>query len=522
MAQVFANVYATHTPINLSRIRNGALADITRTSRVSSIPEKYHFNGIRYFADLDGNAATRRVPCPPTVLFEAQFRSAFSNIVECNVAAEAAAVQRNAVPGNAAGNQAAQGGAAANAGAQVNANQGVAAQGAGAAAGQAPAGNAGQAAFDEDAVRARERALLVNRLEAIAIGAVRTTLVLSYTVSEADIRVTERKNALLRVVAPAAAADEQAFANRMSSITRDWVIELAANVRNHERDNMAYAANLSAVEAELAFSIMAIGLASPVRAGIQLMLDGHHYHSNASDSSRHRTIEKEVLSKMTQPAIDLWKANEQMFRNAIWHASIHPVVDEVLEAFAQDLEVAAKLTKAGYGSMAVGIPAKEELVRRAEAFIAVYTQVRMTAQAHGHVLDISALENRLAALTRLPMRGPLLGNAPAELGLPNDAWPAEIDTRAKAIKTYLEPVLNRNEPIASWMFGFYRAICDDAGIRRTTTEGSLLRSYSLNRAMQNFIGEANRAQTMYAARQKFLRAQAADGHLELYTGTFTV
>lgn len=521
MAQNIANVYTTHTPINLSSIRNGVVADITRTSRESSIAAKYYYNGIRWAANLAGDPAARITPCPATVVFEAQFRSALSCIVEATVAEAGRAHAALAANVALAANAAAAANAPANVANQAPAGQGGAAAGAGAGGAQVAAapGGAAQAAFDADAARGAARNVPANRLEAIALGAVRTSLVLGYNIADVDLRATERQLCNLELIAPAAAADADAYGVLMRDITRGWSIRTTANAPAAEVATMRDAPILSQAEAELAFALMSLGMAAPVRAGAQLFVDGHHYLSNAESTARHRAIEKEVFAHVSQPARDIWKANEQLFRNAVWHASIHSVSDVVLEQFAEDREICEKLMKTGYGSMAVGLPAKEDLIRRAEAYMTVYNQIIQTATAHGHTLNVTALRNRILTITNLPMRGVLQGAAPAELGLPQNVWPAEINSRAKAVKAYLEPMLNRAEPIVAWMFGFYKSICDDADIRPTSAEGSLLRSYSLRRAMQNYLGESNRAQTMYAARMKFLKAQASEGRLEVYNAT---
>jgi hypothetical protein len=207
-----------------------------------------------------------------------------------------------------------------------------------------------------------------------------------------------------------------------------------------------------------------------------------------------------------------------MLRNAVWHAACHPVLATVLQEFAEDPEMPARLDATGYGSFSVGLPAQEDLFNRAGSYIAVLTQVRQTAAAHGHTLSLDALiETRDTLLTI--GRGAALPVARPDLpGLQGGAWPAGCDTRAKVLKRYLEPALNTAEPVAAWMFGFYREICARGGIRASSPEGSLLRSYSLKRAVANHLGEANRAQEMFAARSRFIRAEGEKGNLETYTG----
>jgi hypothetical protein len=277
-------------------------------------------------------------------------------------------------------------------------------------------------------------------------------------------------------------------------------------------------AAMSEAEAELAYALFSMGQAAPVRAGAQLFTDAHHYHSDPDSSARHRAIEREVIGRLSTEARNLWRANVMVLRNAVWHAAIHPVNTGLLQLLAEDADMPARLDATGYGSMSVGLPAQEDLFSRAGSYTAVYNQVLQTATAHGHTVSIADLTATVLALSALPRRGALPAQRPALPGQPAAPWPAGCNTRAKALKAFLEPALNKAEPVAAWMFGFYKEICARAGIRASSQEGSLLRSYSLKRAVANYLGEANRAQEMFSARARYIRTEAEKGNLENYTG----
>jgi hypothetical protein len=484
MATLDSNVFGNHTPVVLGRLRNGVAADVARTARESSVASKYHYSGIRYTATLRGDPATFVAPCPDTVLFEAQFRSALSTLVEASVA-EARVAHTAANSGGGAG---------------------------------------GGAVFDETAARVTAAASPISRLEAIALGAVRASLVASYEVADANLRNTESEPCVFTLVAPGRAADEVAYLAQVRTPMAGWGIQLrslntAARATPAERVALE-ATPLTVVEADLAFGLMALGQVAPVRAGAQLFEDGHHYHSDVNASARHRANESEVVNRLGPDARNIWRANLMTLRNVIWHASIHPVESDFLQGLAEDPDMPGRLDATGFGSFSVGLPAQEDLFRRAGSYMAVLTQVRQTAAAHGHTLDLSNLAGTVTALATVgrdravpfPATRPSLPNNPAA------AWPPGCNTRAKVLKLFLEPALVEAEPVAAWMFGYYREICSRAGIRANSQEGSLMRSYSLRRAMGNFIGEANRAQEMYSARARYIRAQGEDGNLETYTG----
>lgn len=488
MATLNNDVFSNHTPLALGVLRNGAAANVVRTSRESSIPAKFYFTGVRYFDAIRGDTAARAPDCPAILIFEAQFRSALATIVEAQVASARAA-------------HAAAAGAAAGAG-----------------------GAGGPVAFDDAAARATARGSPTNRLEAIALGGVWTSLVSSFAIADGDLRGPEAGSAILTLVPPAPPANAARYATLMRTTMRGWTIGVvsgnAAGALTDAETTALNAAALSTAETEIAFACISLGQVAPVRAGAQIFEDGHHYHSNETANARHRACEKEVLARVGSDAGAIWKANVMLLRNAIWHAGIHPVNADILQGFAEDSAMTERLDATGYGSFSVGLPAQEDLFKRANAYLSVYIQVSQTAAAHGHRLDLGNLDAAVKALTDVGRSagGGIGANSPALPGIPAAPWPTGCDTRTKVLKTFLLPYLDRAEPVAAWMFGFYREICSRAGIRPSTSEGSLLRSYSLKRAMAKYIGEANRASEMYSAYARFLRAQGEEGKFETYDG----
>lgn len=474
MATLGNNVFAAHVRITLGVLRNGSPADVVRTARESSLAPKYHFSGVRYADALNGDPTAFAPACPSPVLLEAQVRAAFSTIVEADVASAQASH------------------------------------------------DAANGVFDAAASRTSSAANPANRLEAIALGSVATALVFCYKLAEVDLVDTESLPAKLAVVAPVSATGRAGYAALLATISAGWTVTLASGhdraAATAEELVMLDMPALSAVEVDLAYAMMSMGQVAPVRAGAQLFIDGHHYLSDPNASARHRAIEREVLGRCGTECVNVWRANTMLLRNCVWHAACHSVKADVLQGFAEDADMPARLEATGYGSMSIGLPAQEDLFNRAHSYLAVYTHVHQTAAAHDHTITLDRLRGTVQALQSIPRRSALTGIRPALPGIPAGPWPPGCNTRAKALKLYLEPALADAEPVAAWMFGFFREICSRAGIRSNSPEGSLLRSYSLKRAVGNFLGESNRAQEMFAARARFVRAQAEEGHLEKYVG----
>jgi len=207
-------------------------------------------------------------------------------------------------------------------------------------------------------------------------------------------------------------------------------------------------------------------------------------------------------------------------RKNIWHSGIHAILVSVLVGFARDSDISEKLRATGIGSMAIGLPAYEDVFKRAGSYLAVLTQVAPTAKSHTHTVTLKALTECVEVLKDLGRNGALPAQKPSWEGSPASAWAVGCNTRAKVLNAYLVPELDKAEPVVAWLFGYYKEMAEAAGLKRSTQAGSLLTSYSLQRAVQNYVGEANKATEMYAARAKFIKEQGKEGKLETYKAEF--
>lgn len=274
---------------------------------------------------------------------------------------------------------------------------------------------------------------------------------------------------------------------------------------------------LTAAEAEVAFYALAMGQSAPLRAGAQLYIDGHHYHSNPEASRRHAATEREVLGTATADASGLWRSNIGLFRDVIWHASVHPLEESRLTRWAEDPHIIELLAQTGYGTMSIGLPAVEDVVRRGDAYIALITAIAPSLAGAGHVLTTTNLTSTLAMIKKLPRHGNLSGRRPAFAGNPEGAWPTEVTTRADAITAYLEPVLRDAEPSIAWVYGYYSASLGGGGAVQAAGQSTLLDSYALRRAAGNYAASTLSGQTAWATRMRYVRNEADEGRLERYT-----
>jgi len=479
MASLDENVFANHVSIVAGFLRNGPAAAVVRTARESAIAPKYHWNCPTYDAAYEGANGIAKLPV--SILIDVCCRSAFVQIV-----------QQRVVDAEAAHN-------VANAGAAV------------------------PAVFDEDPVWTTATGDPTARLEAISIGSARAAAIVSFRIQPNDLVATETVAPIFVMVAPAAENDADRYRALIATATAGWRASLASG---HARNAATKAEEvtftfvpMTADESDLAFRLFSLGQAAPVRAGAQIFTDGHHYHGDETSSARHRAIENEVFTAASPSVALIWSANRQVIRNAVWHAAIHPINMTILQGFAEDPTVTDRLNATGYGSMSVGLPAQEDLFKRAAAYKAVLNAVGPVLTRHGHTVSMPNLNAAVTTLGGLPRLGALPANRPALPGLPEAAWPANCTTRANALNLFLTPYLEAAEPIAAWLYGFFTEICSDAQIRRNSAEGSLLRSYALRRAMANNIASVNEAQAMYRARARFVRVEAEKGNLETFQAT---
>jgi len=479
--------YATVGRITVGGLRNGIPGQIRKCNRQAAIDAKWFFGSPRYDPAWDGNAANFAPELPANVLMHACIVSAAGQY--------GATVEANAVAAHAA-----------------------AAAVAAAAGGAAPPPLVARAAGTAALADVRVRGTL------IALGASRAASIHAYRITDADIKVSERVAPVYQLNAPAPGANAAALAAANATPTGGWTISLVTGV-GPATDAEVYGHGfpaLSDAEGDAAAMAFSMGLAAVTRAGDMLLTENHHYFSSAEKRRRHAAIEKEVLGLSTDLAKNVWAANTAAFQDAIWHKNPHPLEDDFLTAMAAEPEAARKLGEdgAGFGSMTVGLPSQEDLVNRAGSYLAVLDAVGPTAANDGHNVTLDATRTARDAVLLWPRRN--VGAAGADPPCPaaiavGGAWPAGVTDRRSAAKIVLAPILDAAAPVASWLFGYFHSVCDDAGISSRSEQGSLLRSYSLKKARAMHLPMHTQAMEARRLSKRYAKAQADEGNLEKFT-----
>jgi hypothetical protein len=278
---------------------------------------------------------------------------------------------------------------------------------------------------------------------------------------------------------------------------------------------------MSALENEYSHLVYMIGIGSVTRAGAMLLTDDHHYSSAAEKRRRHSAIESEVLTRYPAPVQAMFRAAGEDGKDLIWHKSVHPILANLLTELAEAPDAAAKLGEggAGFGSMTVGLPAEEDAINRAGSYMALLDTMAPILVNAGHTVAMPGVVAALA-YTRAAPRTPVPPGAdlPETLVLPADLATYVTDTnirsRRDAAKKVLLPMLNRAAPTAAWMFGYYSSVAEDLGIRSSSSEGSLLRSHSLRKAMESNLPMSADARDKHRLRKRAMKEAAEAGQLE--------
>jgi hypothetical protein len=278
---------------------------------------------------------------------------------------------------------------------------------------------------------------------------------------------------------------------------------------------------LTPVEMESATSFYILGTGVVPRAGATLIKTTHHYLSSSENRKRHKAIEKQVFAAES-PDAKAWRAVDTAeWQDLAWHKVPHSVEADLLMLIASDPSTAARLNASKIGAMAVGIPAMEDEMSRAGSYVQIWRTMHQVVGDAGHVVTYDRLVGMFNAISALPLRW-TAANRPviaAWSGRPAARPDAGETTRASTIRRYLIAEMEAAKPRVAFLFGWYRALCADEGIREGTEEGSLLGSWSLKKAVYDNIPMANKGTRAYRAVLADDRRVVEAGHMVVHSFT---
>lgn len=91
-------------------------------------------------------------------------------------------------------------------------------------------------------------------------------------------------------------------------------------------------------------------------------------------------VERQILGRLKPEAAALKATVDDVFRDMVWHKSVHPVSSFLLMELARDPNVPGKLSSFGVGSASIRLPYPEGELKRMRTYIAIYNGVISTLQ----------------------------------------------------------------------------------------------------------------------------------------------
>lgn len=227
-------------------------------------------------------------------------------------------------------------------------------------------------------------------------------------------------------------------------------------------------------------------------------------------------------SDITAGAKTLWTANADDNRDVLWHKVCHPILSNVLMSIACDPHIAERLTHSGFGSAAVGLPARVSEERAASSYIAVIDQIAPLARNDGHTINVAGIRQAVTLTSAFPaMNAPNSGVVAAQVvaagQVGNIAIPAGVTNKATAVSLVLLPAMEAAAPAVAFLFGYMQGMFRDLDIRTATPQGSLAHSFSASKAATNNVGTYSAGMRAYEASARAARQNAQAGNITVFT-----
>jgi hypothetical protein len=360
------------------------------------------------------------------------------------------------------------------------------------------------------------------RIIAVGLGAARAAVASTHGITAAELKPVESRAAWFVITPPAATHNAAVLQNTYRHPTHGWTYQVTAGLPAWDNEIALSAPALTDIECRVTPLCFMIGMAAPTRGGEMLIKADHHYLSDADSRKRHLAIEKEVLAKFSQAVKAYWRTNKTVLQDAIWHKSIHAAKEIWLTEMAMDTTVIENLGE-DFGTMAVGLPAREDVLRKAGSYTQVAGQVTSLMASHGTVVDTRAFDNAVAWMSATPTTGNIPDDARNFEGAGNLlALPlvAVAGDRKALLKQWFSKVLEAAASDVAFCFGYYKQLAMDTGIRINSEEGSLLRSYSLKKLYTSHLPSISSGTELCRLVRRRKKDQLEDGRLPVYEMAF--
>lgn len=261
------------------------------------------------------------------------------------------------------------------------------------------------------------------------------------------------------------------------------------------------AADLNVAEQEFLPVLVSFGIAGLPLNGAVLEEAGHHYIP--THYAFFTAVEKQVLNASAAGPKDMWNANAEQLRSAVWHKAGHPVSMALKRSLALDYQIQARLVAAKLGSAAVRLPVAPSVVHNLRSAVAVLGQVVSLITENGGQVDYSILQDLIVAYEQLA-RARATG---ADAVLPA-SLPVEI-TRIEHLLPHAAQVLERNADMVAFAAGIFQVMVE----RSARGDNSLSKSYTLKKIRDSHLGAVDAGATWARAANTRTLNQAAAGNV---------
>lgn len=304
------------------------------------------------------------------------------------------------------------------------------------------------------------------RIVAIILGATRAVMTANYNLSNHEIN-----------------ADEMVTPVLSATVGPDGTVAYKPLVAKNAtyRDRLVTPMQYSAVEKTIIKVAMRCAQAIPPLQGLNLITDGHHYLSDKGKPSFKSffAVEKQIWAPVEFK--EVFNAEPDLIRDAMWHKAGHPIVVKLKEAAATDPVVKERLDAAKLGSATARLPALETEARAASTFLKVADSVDAIWSDYDGGMDASPLRVALSMLESFPRGAPPVPESQARELMAG----VRLRTRNEALVA-LRALVEKSSDKVAMAYGFYCSMMENTAAETGELSSDTLKSaFSLVKLKRN-------------------------------------
>lgn len=324
----------------------------------------------------------------------------------------------------------------------------------------------------------------VARGQAIVLAGIRTGTRVMWQLVTADLSASEMSPAMLTYRAPVGAVAAAANVPAVAGIAEGVSVNFAGGTADASRTAWNGWQAMSAEENLVATHMITLAIAVLPTQGWSLVKTGHHYLSDGTPAMKAgwNALKKQYDSKIPAEVKTWIDGRTAWWSDIAFHKACHPVSMAVKLLIAGAVTTPAKLTKAGFGSAAVRLPATDPAFEYAKLVQAILTKTA------GLLVSLGAevyTEGLTQAVTRV---------------FETDDAAARAERIAYAVS-----LAHSQDPLVAVAAGMLAYLTEEqAG-------NTITRSYGYKRLVSEYPAEMNMGRTLATAQTRRQRELIAEG-----------